>query len=408
MNFDAIIVGAGPIGSTVAKAIAREGYEALILEEHSDVGLPQHCAGKISVNAAKELSLPNTGILQSVRGATFYSPDMSSLSVERRDIQAHIFDREILDRWLSDTAVDAGATLLTGTRVIDVSISSHGATVWFKHNEEVQCLTSRIVVGADGASSFIARRLGLYSKERSMVRVAIQREITNIRDVRSGFVEIYLGERYAPGFLAWIVPTGENSAKVGIGVKPLQSKYLLNYLECFITSHPIASKKLEGCLCMRQTAHIIPTGGTLRRTISDGVLIVGDAAGQVKSTTGGGLYYGMVCAEIAGQIISKALASTSGILQKNALMEYQNRWQGRFGKEIEMNAKMRLILDSLTDNELNYLFSLIRKDEELIDMIDSKGDIDWQSGISRSLLTRIISALVKRPQLLLKLGRLLS
>lgn len=408
MNFDAIIVGAGPIGSTVANVIAKGGYEVLILEEHSQVGLPQHCAGKVSVNAVKELSLPNTGILQGVRGATFYSPDMNSLSVERSDVQAHILDREVLDRWLSEKAVDAGATLLTDARVIDASMGSHGVNVRFKHGGEVQCLTTRIVVGADGASSSIAQHLGLYSKKRSAVRVAIQREMINLRHVRSGFVEVYLGGIYAPGFFAWIVPTGETSAKVGLGVESSQSKYLLNYLEGFITSHPIASKKLEGGICIRQTAHIIPTGGTLHQTVSDGVLIVGDAAGQVKSTTGGGLYYGMVCAEIAGQIVSKALVSTGDILRKNVLMEYQSRWQERFGKEIEMSVKARLVLDSLTDDELNYLFSLIRRDEELIDILKAEGDIDWQSALSVPLLTHLVSGLIKRPQLLLKLGKLLA
>ena len=407
MNFDAIIVGAGPIGSTVAKMIAREGYEVMILEEHSQVGLPQHCTGKISVNALKELNLPNIGIRQKVRGATFYSPDMNFLSVEQKDVQAYILDRAVLDRWLLEKAVDAGATLLTNARVMDVSIDLHRANVWFSHNGETHQLTARIVVGADGAGSSIARHLGLYSKEMSTITFAVQREMTNLNNFKPEFVDIYLGKRYAPGFFAWIVPTGEASAKVGLGVDLSQSKYLLNYLEGFITSHPISSKKLEGGLCISQTAHIIPTGGTLLQTVSDGVLIVGDAAGQVKSTTGGGLYYGMVCAEIAGQVISKVLSSSEDILRKDVLVEYQNRWRERFGKEIEISAKMRLILASLTDDELNYLINIIRRDEVLIGMIEAEGDIDWQSRLSVPVLTRLTSALVKRPKLLLKIGRLL-
>jgi len=397
LNFDATIVGAGPVGSTVAEVIAREGYDVLILEEHPQTSLPQHCAGKISVNASKELNLPTTSVLHEIRGATFYSPDMNSLSVERKDIQAYIFDRTILDRRLSERAVDAGATLLTSARATDVSIDSREVNVQFKHNDECHRLTTRIVVGADGATSSIARCLGLYSKDRSKVKVAVQREITGLRDVKSGFVEVYLGEKYAPGFFAWIVPTGKDSARVGLCVNPSQSKYLLNHLENFITSHPIAKEKLEGGSCVRQAAHVIPTGGALRQTVSDGALIVGDAAGQVKSTTGGGLYYGMVCAKIAGRVVSKALSSGDNVLRRDALMEYQNLWRERLGREIEMSAKMRLLLDSLTDDELNHLFHIICEDEALIDLIEAEGDIDWQSELSVPVFKHITRFLLRYP-----------
>ncbi|MCJ7761579.1 NAD(P)/FAD-dependent oxidoreductase, partial [Candidatus Bathyarchaeota archaeon] len=206
MNFDTTVIGAGPTGSTVAEAIAKKGYDVLILEEHPKIGLPQHCAGKISANASKELNLPRAGILQEIRGATFCSPDMNLLSVERHDAQAYIFDRAVLDNWLSEKAVDAGAALLTGSRAINISIGSQGVKITFKQNNKVHQITSRIVVGADGATSSIAQQLGLYSKVRSKIKVAVQREITGLHDVNSEFVEIYLGSRYAPGFFAWIVP----------------------------------------------------------------------------------------------------------------------------------------------------------------------------------------------------------
>ena len=408
MDFDAIIVGAGPAGTTAAEAIAREGYDVLVLEEHPQVGIPQHCAGKISVNALKELNLPMTGVLQHIRGARFYSPDMNSLSVERKETQAYIFDRTALDKELAKRAVDAGAILLTSAQATDVSIDPHGVNVLFKHEDRHLRLKARIVIGADGASSSIARRLGLYSKERATVRVAIQREVAGLHNVESGFVEVYLGGKYAPGFFAWIVPTREDSVKAGLCVKPSQGKYLLSYMENFVKSHPIAKKKLEGGTYTRQTAHVIPTGGTLHQTVSDGALIVGDAAGQVKSATGGGLYYGMVCAKIAGRVVSKALSSGEDLLRKDVLMEYQRLWRERLGREIEMSIKMRLLLDLLTDDEVNDLFRIVREDEALIDLIEAEGDIDWQSKLSVPLLKHVASALAKRPRLLLKLGRFMT
>lgn len=403
-----IIVGAGPVGSTVAEAIAKEGYDVLVLEEHPKIGLPQHCTGKVSVNALKEFHLPEIVIIQEVRGAIFYSPDMSSLSVERKDTQAYILNRTTLDMWLSEKAVYAGATLLTDARATNVSIDTRRVSISFKHNGGCRELTARIVIGADGAGSSIARRLGLLSKESSTVKVAIQKEIVGLHDLKSDFVEVYMGRRYAPGFFAWIVPTGENNAKVGLGVNFLQSRYLPNYLESFIMSHPIAHKKLEGGHCTIQTTHIIPTGGTLRQTISNGALIVGDAAGQVKSTTGGGIYYGMLCAKFAGQVVSKALSLDGEVIKKDALMGYEDLWMERLGREIATSVKLRLLLDSLTDDDLNYLFNIAREDEALIDMIENEGDIDWQSKLSASTFKHIMKALVKRPQLLIKFGKFLA
>lgn len=398
MGFDAIVVGAGSVGSTVAEAIARDGYKVLVLEEHPQIGIPQHCAGKISVNAWKELNLPATGILQEIRGATFFSPDMNSLSVERKDAQAYIFDREVLDKWLSKKALDDGAELITDARVTNISINSQGVNVIFEQNGEYRDVTSRVVIGADGANSLIAKRLGLYSGKRSAVKVAIQREMTGLRRLKLNFVEVYLGKKYAPGFFAWIIPTGEGSARVGLCVSISQSKHLINCLENFITSHPVASRKLEGGRCTSQLAHVIPTGGALRQVVADGALVVGDAAGQVKSTTGGGLYYGMVCAKIAGQVVSKALSSGDGVLRRDVLMEYQDLWQKRLGREVELSAKLRILLDSLADEELNYLFKLIRENRTLLEIIEIEGDIDWQSKMSASTFKHMTRFMLRYPR----------
>jgi len=402
-----VIVGAGPIGSTVANIIAKDGYKVLILEEHLKVGLPTHCTGKISVNALMELNLPNIGVQHKVKGALFCSPDLNFLRVERKEVQAHIFDRSVLDQWLLNRAVDSGTTIIKNAKVRHTSIGSHRIIVYYRHKNETHAVSAKIIVGADGAVSSIARHFGLYSKPMSETRFAVQKEMTNLKNLQAEFVDIYLGKKFAPGFFAWLVPTGEESAKVGLGVIPTPSKTPIQYLEHFSRFHPIAKTKLEGGICIRQTVHILPIGGALNQTVSEGVLIVGDAAGQVKSTTGGGLYFGITCAKIAGNVISKALSTSDSLLQKDVLMEYQNLWEAQLGKEIKRSAKIRHILDSLTDDELNYLFYIIRRDKRLISIIESEGDLDWQSGLTVSLIPHLTRSLIKRPKLLLKLGKIL-
>ena len=259
-------------------------------------------------------------VLARVSGAIFYPPNLKPLTIERDDTQALILDRSIFDQSLATKAVDAGATLVTNTRVQRFSVRSNGITVFFKRKGKKGEVKARVVAGADGAASSTARLAGLYSKKTSEVRISVQREISDVLTVQSK-VELYFGRRWALGFFAWIVPTGHDT------LAPV-----VEHLDNFMKYHPIAREKLVGCRVLSQSRHIIPTGGVLHRTVSDGVLILGDAAGQVKSTTGGGLYYGMACAKIAGRAIVKALHdSPEAILREKALKSYETEWRDQFG-----------------------------------------------------------------------------
>lgn len=406
MDYDAIIIGAGPVGSTIAETIGRGGHNVLVLEEHLEVGSPTHCTGKLSVNAFKELNLDPVGVLNEVKGATFYSPNMKSFQLERNDAQAYILNRRIFDEWLSDKAVKVGTVLLTDARAKEFSATPSGVNVILKHKGETKKIKSRVVVGADGASSTVARRTGLYSKKRSEVKIGVQKEVIGIRNLQTSFVELYFGRKYAPGFFAWIVPTGDECARVGLALSPNSSEFPSKCLEKFINTHPIAKEKLEGCSSNQENIHIIPTGGALRQTVSDGFVIVGDAAGQVKSTTGGGLYWGMLCAKIAGKTISKALeVSGKGVLRRESLSEYQRLWRERLNREMLFSVRARAFLDSLTDDEMNYLFEFITSNKSLLREVEAEGDVDWQSKLKPIAFN--LKTLAKRPLILYKLGKTL-
>ena len=406
MDYDVTVVGAGPAGSTLAEILAQDGHRVLILEEHPTVGLPSHCTGKISVNALKELELDPIGVQQEVRGAVFYSPKTGSFRVERNATQAYILDRPIFDGRLSKRAVDAGACLITNARATGISMSTTGVNVDFSREGETQRAASRLVVAADGANSNVAHWLGLYSKELRCMRMGIQREATDVRDVQPEIVELYFGRCYAPGFFAWIVPIGHDKAKVGLCTSIPSDKSALTYLDSFINSHPVAHEKLKDCSFGEVSAHIIPTGSPPGETVSDGVIVVGDAAGQVKSTTGGGLYYGIACAKIAGEAVSKALkASANGLVRKESLVEYELLWRKKFEREIAFSVKARLFMDLLTDDELDYLFSIVQEDYSLKNLIEFEGDLDWQSRITQPLIRSLLPKIAKKPTLLYKLGK---
>ncbi len=406
MDYDVIIIGAGPVGSTVAEIIGREGHKVIILEEHSEIGSPIHCTGKLSVNAFKELKLEAKGIINEVKGANFYSPNGQSFQVERKDTQAYILDRKIFDKKLAENAVKVGVKILTEARAMKFIVTKEGVNVIFTHKGDIKKLKGRMIVGADGANSIVARRGGLYSKNSSELRIGVQKEVFGIKNIQSRIVELFFGRKYAPGFFAWIVPIGNENARVGLAVKPHLGKNPKKYLDDFIMTHPFIKEKFEGCSFNKAKVHIIPTGGTLHQTVSEGIIIIGDAAGQIKSTTGGGIYYGMLCAKIAGKTISKSLeASRKGVLSSNSLLEYQRLWKARLNKEIKISSKLRAFLTSLTDGEINYLFKIIIANPHIFEEIVAKGDIDWQSKIATKVLNTFLKTLIKRPMILYKMGK---
>ena len=408
MAYDVVVVGAGPSGSTVARCIARGGYNVLLVEEHPKVGIPTHCTGKVSVNACRELSLEPPTVLNELRGAIFHSPSGRTVTFDRRETQAYVIDRADFDHSLAMRAVESGAALSTNTRVQRVVVKESGVSVSLSEEGKNRECSCRVLVAADGATSGIARQRELYSKKSSDVRFAAQRVVSELAGNDSAFAEVFFGRDYAPGFFAWLVPMGSRRAHVGLAVKPDTGRPPLEYLDRLIRSHPSLSPRLSNVSLSEGIVHTIPTGGCLRRTVDKGLLIVGDAAGQVKSTTGGGLYYGMLCAQIAGKAICDALQSNSGVLNETKLEPYEMEWRKRLGEEISFSQRTRAFMDSLTDVEVEYLFTLLKEDASLHQLVESFADIDYQSKVALHGLPRLIGLLAKRPRLLYKATRYYS
>jgi geranylgeranyl reductase family protein len=355
------------------------------------------------VNACRELNITPPNVLSELRGAVVHSPSNETVTVERKETQAYVVDRVELDRYLAMRAVDSGATLSTHSSVRRVIVRESGVSVSVAHDGEDQERSCRVLVAADGAHSGIARQMGLYTKRWSDVRLGAQKVVFYPAESDSGFAEVFFGRHYAPGFFAWLVPIGSGNARIGLAVKPDTGITPLQYLEHLMRCHPSFSTRIRDASLSNSTVHVIPTGGCLARTISDGVLIVGDAAGQVKSTTGGGLYYGMLSALIAGDVICDSLESSSApVLSEASLYPYESRWRKRLGEEITFSQRTRVFLDSLTDEEFEYLFRLLKYDSSSLQLIDSFADIDYQSKVALRGLPRLIGLLAKRPRLLRK------
>lgn len=351
---DIVVVGGGPCGSFSAFAAAKRGVEVCVVEEHNEIGKPLHCAGHISIHGLKTLGIeiPSDMIENRIRMAKFYSPSGRELYIDCRRPVTYVINRTLFDQYLAELAMSAGASYLKGVSARSLLVDSNRVQGIAVSGREEAKVKAKVVIDAEGASTCLLRKSRILSWSESAIVTGAQGYSSKVSDVASESVEIYLGNDYAPGFFAWIIPTRYGSAKVGLATSRGNPKALL---ELFCTKHPLASKKISSPLS-DVSFHPIPLGGPLSRTYGDGFIIVGDAASQVKPTTGGGVVFGLTCSGVAGETAAEAVQT--GNYSSRFLSKYQNLWKEKLGGEFRVGGLTRQILNSLSDRKVDRIFSI--------------------------------------------------
>jgi len=393
MVFDIAVVGAGPAGSMAAYTAAKLGLKTILIEEDKTVGRPLHCTGKLTVRAFNEFNLPREVILNSVRGAYFYSPNSTALKVARRESESHIIDRGMLDRWLAGKAVEAGAELRMGTKCLGVSRPCGLKNLKLRAEGGLLEVGARLIIDAEGASPSLLK--GAEVRAAKSFVAGLQYEMDGVSYEREDYVELYFGSRFAPGFFGWVVPLGGRRARVGLCVGEKAAYPAQRYLELFINEHPIVSEKVRGATVKSLYGGRIPIHGPISRTYGDSLLIVGDAAAHTKSTSGGGVYFGLKAAELAGATAAECLEA--GDLGRGRLRRYEERWKAAFGGELRFTSRIRTFLDSLSDGELDSLFRILSADEQFRRDAESYGDTAYQSRLLKPTVLTATRLALKDP-----------
>jgi flavin-dependent dehydrogenase len=192
------------------------------------------------------------------------------------------------------------------------------------------------------------RQAGLSALSGQELVYGVEAELENVEDVVSDEVGVYLGKDYAPGFYAWLMPRPDGTAKAGLAATRGNPKRLL---QRFLSKHPAASKQLSRAKVTQMTFHAISLGGPIARTYANGFLAVGDAASQVKPTTGGGVVFGLTCARIAAEVIVDAVRRKD--FSSICLQQYQDRCNSRLGFDFRTMLSARRFIYSLSDRKID-------------------------------------------------------
>jgi digeranylgeranylglycerophospholipid reductase len=376
---DAVVVGGGPVGSYAALNLAKLGAKVTVFEEHSQIGLPSHCAGHISIRSLKSMGLyplPNGIVENTFCAANFYSPKGTKFSLHLSCPVTVALNRSKFDQYLAAQAKVAGAKFVLNSRVqslllndgsvVGVAVQSEGA------EEKVY---SKIVIDAEGISSRLLHQAGLPALRRGGLVYAVETEVEGVEDFESDSVEVYFGEAYAPGFYGWLMPNPDGTAKVGLATRKGNPQ---EYLKRLMTKHPVASGQLKKAKIKQVSYHAITLGGPIKKAYADGFLAVGDCASQVKPTTGGGVIFGLTCAKTAAEVASQALKQ--GDVSSGFLQAYQKRCGDLLSFDFRVMLRLRRFLDSLSDEKLDDVLRVCGKfgvDKALkdVDEIDFQGKL---------------------------------
>jgi geranylgeranyl reductase family protein len=345
---DLVVIGGGPAGTSAAASAAAQGHTVVVLEEHATVGEPVHCTGVLAAEAFDELGLARTSVLNELRRVCFHAPGGAILDYDTPAAEAVVIDRGAFDRELAAQAVKAGAEIRVGARVADLSVTTDGVIATLADGRVVE---GRAAVLATGANYALQRRLGM-----GFPRVYLQSAQREFPADSSGPVEVFFGRTTAPKGFAWVVPVQRPEGPfVRVGV--MAERDVERGFQAMVTRAEDRWGMQIGDATPRRKMLPLSAVG---RSYGDRVLAVGDAAGLVKPTTGGGIYYSIVSGRLAGQILSTALARNK--LSARDLAGYQREWRRRFMREFGAQLALRMLAHRMSDETIDTMFELSLSD----------------------------------------------
>ena len=366
MHYDVVIAGGSIAGLVCAREIAAGNHSVLVIEEDSEIGTPEHCGGLVSMEGLSELGVIPSGRIRGhrIESAQIFAPNGNSFVIDSRRQKILGVDRRELDKQIAGQAQKDGASVMIKTRfkktIPDGIRTDRG---------DIGC---RIFVDARGISSLI-------QKDKAGVLPSVQYEL--YADwIEGGRIQVYLDQEKFPGFFAWTIPTGSGRGRIGVAGRNIN---VVEAIEEFLSTrnHSII-RKIYAPIWIK---------GPIEKFVDKKTVTIGDAAGQSKPTTAGGIYSSGMGGLFAGRAISQFL--TDG--RDEDLAEYQKRWSSKFGREFERQLVARGILEKVSNGMINRMHGAITPD--IIERISKNDEFDFHAGaVARLLATGIVGSFQKK------------
>jgi len=328
-----MIVGAGIVGCYLGRMLGKQE----IWEKNRSIA-EKPCSSLLSKNGLGTLDIDyDDCVLNEVKGAEFFS-DSQEFKIEKKISQALVLDRLELQKELVKEAEDRGCRI-------------RYRKAWSGQKDD-------FIIGADGALSAVAKSMGV----RHSYILAYQVKAQLKKKINPDFVQLYFGD-FAPGFFGWLIPFDERNVEIGIGLSRGNPK----------PNFDAFSKRFQIRRTKSIQSALIPVFDPKQVTVYGNKALVGDAAGQVKATTGGGIIFGCKCAEILAEAV-----------ERQDITYYESEWRRQYGRDLGIHLKLRRFLDKIDYNELFLKMGENRVDE----LIEEYGDMDHPGGLVKRLLVK--------------------
>ena len=383
-DYDVVIVGAGPVGGRAATLLSQEGLRVLMLEEHKEIGRPFQCAGLVTPSAMDAVGAHET-VLQEVDGALIHGPSGTLVPVGTEgQLRTYVVCRKRFDQFVVQQGMEAGATLWLDSVPESADTDEAGVNLVVRKEGVEVNLRCKLLIGADGAHSWTRRTFKMGRPKELMI--GFQTEVVGYEG-RDRWLDMYSGSNIAPGFFAWVIPSGFGTHRIGLWstADRLNGRSIES---CYqdLMDHPLWKDRFAGTSEIARYCGPVPSG-MVKKTVKNRVMLLGDAAGMAKPTTGGGLGPGFHQIQCILNPLVEAIQANR--LDESHLKAMTKQPWNAMKKEQDRARTLRNLLVSDCSDEVLDKHFINFAHPDTLSLINAIGDIEKPVPLGMALLKQV-------------------